>query len=132
MGEIRVIIAGGRDYTDYHRLKMYMDCLLEPLDKSQIEIISGGAKGADSLGERYARESGYKLKRFPANWNKYGKAAGPIRNKEMALYAAEVTGVLVAFWDGSSRGTYDMITRAEEYGLQVHIPKYSRRKSNES
>lgn len=132
MNEVRVIIAGGRDFTDYHKLKTYMNCLLQLLDKSQVEIISGGAKGADSLGERYAREFGYKLKRFPADWNKYGKAAGPIRNKEMALYAAEAKGVLVAFWDGSSRGTYDMITRAEEYGLQVHIPKYSRRKSNES
>lgn len=132
MNEVRVIIAGGRDFTDYHKLKTYMNCLLQLLDKSQVEIISGGAKGADSLGERYAREFGYKLKRFPANWNKYGKAAGPIRNKEMALYAAEAKGVLVAFWDGSSRGTYDMITRAEEYGLEVYIPKYSRRKSNES
>lgn len=132
MNEVRVIIAGGRDFTDYHKLKTYMNCLLQLLDKSQVEIVSGGAKGADSLGERYAREFGYKLKRFPADWNKYGKAAGPIRNKEMALYAAEVKGVLVAFWDGSSRGTYDMITRAEEYGLEVYIPKYSRRKSNES
>lgn len=132
MNEVRVIIAGGRDFTDYHKLKTYMNCLLQLLDKSQVEIISGGAKGADSLGERYAREFGYKLKRFPADWNKYGKAAGPIRNKEMALYAAEAKGVLVAFWDGSSRGTYDMITRAEEYGLEVYIPKYSRRKSNES
>lgn len=132
MNEVRVIIAGGRDFTDYHKLKTYMNCLLQLLDKSQVEIISGGAKGADSLGERYAREFGYKLKRFPADWNKYGKAAGPIRNKEMALYAAEAKGVLVAFWDGSSRGTYDMITRAKEYGLEVYIPKYSRRKSNES
>lgn len=132
MNEVRVIIAGGRDFTDYHKLKTHMNCLLQLLDKSQVEIISGGAKGADSLGERYAREFGYKLKRFPADWNKYGKAAGPIRNKEMALYAAEAKGVLVAFWDGSSRGTYDMITRAEEYGLEVYIPKYSRRKSNES
>lgn len=132
MNEVRVIIAGGRDFTDYHKLKTYMNCLLQLLDKSQVEIISGGAKGADFLGERYAREFGYKLKRFPADWNKYGKAAGPIRNKEMALYAAEAKGVLVAFWDGSSRGTYDMITRAEEYGLEVYIPKYSRRKSNES
>jgi hypothetical protein len=123
---IRVIIAGGRDFHDYPRLKAYMDCLLEPITEP-VEIVSGGANGADSLGERYARESGYKLKRFPANWDKYGKAAGPIRNKEMALYAAEVTGVLVAFWDGESRGTYDMITRAEEYNLQVHTPRYRRK-----
>lgn len=128
---IRIIIAGGRDFHDYRRLKAYMDCLLKPITDS-IEIVSGGANGADSLGERYARERGYDLKRFTADWDRYGKAAGPIRNKEMALYAAEVTGVLVAFWDGTSRGTYDMITRAEEYGLQIHIPKYSRRKDDKS
>ena len=126
MKQVRIIIAGGRDFTDYSQLKQFMDDLLKTLEGS-IEIVSGGAKGADSLGERYAREHGYKLKRFPANWDRYGKSAGIIRNKEMALYAAEVTGMLVAFWDGASRGTYDMITRAEEYNLEVHVSEYGGR-----
>lgn len=123
---IRIIIAGGRDFQDYRRLRAYMDCLLEPITDS-VEIVSGGARGADSLGEKYARERGYKLRRFLADWDKYGKAAGPVRNKEMALYAAEETGVLVAFWDGVSRGTYNMITYAEECNLKVYTPRYNRR-----
>lgn len=122
---IRVIIAGGRDFHDYRRLRAFMNCLLKPISEP-VEIISGGANGADSLGERYAKEYGYTLKRFPADWNKYGKAAGPIRNREMALYAAEETGVLVAFWDGASRGTQNMIARAEECGLKVFVPRYNK------
>lgn len=86
-------------------------------------------RGADTLGERFAKENGYPIKYFPADWNKYGKAAGVIRNEEMAKYAAEYEdeddeGILVAFWDGKSRGTKNMIDNAEKYGLAQYIVEF--------
>ena len=59
--------------------------------------------------------------KFPADWKTYGKTAGPIRNKQMAEFASQQTGMLIAFWDGKSRGTGSMIRLAKEYGLEVHI-----------
>lgn len=96
---MKVIIAGGRNFTDYQRLTKTCNKLLE--NETGIEIVSGAYyKGADLLGEQYAKEKGYKLTQFPANWKRYGKAAGPKRNQEMANYA----DALIAFWNGKSNG----------------------------
>lgn len=114
---IKVIIAGGRDFKDYDLLKEKLDYYLSNLEN--IIIVSGGASGADSLGERYAKEKGYSLVTFQADWNKYGKSAGPIRNRQMANYADH----LVAFWDGKSRGTLNMINTAKELALKIKIIK---------
>lgn len=114
----RVIVAGGRDFNDYGLLKDKLDYYLQNLP--DIEIVSGGAKGADALGERYAKESGYPLKVFPAAWDSLGKRAGLVRNEEMARYA----NYLVAFWDASSRGTKHMIDVAKRSGLKVKVVKY--------
>ena len=111
----KVIIAGSRDFADYALLCSFADEVLA--DAEDIEIVSGGARGADGLGERYARERGYALKVFPAEWKKWGRAAGPIRNGQMAGYA----DALIAFWDGQSSGTRDMIRKAEERGLRVKV-----------
>lgn len=115
----KVIIAGTRYFDDYDLLKVKCDNILSNLDN--IEIVSGRAKGADRLGEKYAKENNYSLKCFPANWHKYKKAAGPIRNKEMAEYA----DYLIVFWDGESKGTKNMIERAEKHGLKVRIIIYT-------
>ena len=111
----KVIIAGSRDFTDYALLRSFTDETLAGVE--DIEIVSGGARGADALGEQYARERGLSLKVFPAEWKKWGRAAGPIRNAQMADYA----DALIAFWDGKSAGTRDMIRKAEEKGLQVKV-----------
>lgn len=116
----RIIIAGMRTFTDYNRVKRAM-FRFAPLH--DVEIISGTAEGADKLGERFAAEYGLPLKRFPANWDKFGKAAGPIRNAQMAQYAAEEEGILVAFWDGQSKGTKSMINEAGKRGLHVIIER---------
>jgi hypothetical protein len=110
---MKTIIAGGRDVTEWHHL---MEAL-ESYRNDITEVVSGGAQGADALGERYAREAGLPLKRFPADWAKNGKAAGPIRNREMAAYAQ----ALIALWDGKSRGTANMIEEARARSLNVHI-----------
>lgn len=114
----KVIIAGTRDFSDYALLCSYADEVLA--GKEDVEIVSGGAKGADALGEQYARERGYALKVFPAEWKKYGRAAGPVRNAQMAEYA----DALIAFWDGKSAGTRSMIRKAEDLGLSVSVNIY--------
>ena len=81
------------------------------------EILSGAYKGADLLGERYAAERNYPIKQFPANWSRYGKSAGYKRNNEMALYA----DVLIAFWNGKSKGTKHMIELATQASLKVRV-----------
>lgn len=114
----KVIIAGGRDFSNYETLKKACDKIL--VNSDCMEIVSGTARGADQLGERYAKEKGYMIKRFPADWNTHGKKAGFLRNKEMAEYA----DALIAFWDGSSRGTNHMINLAKQQGLRVAIVHY--------
>ena len=115
----RVIIAGSRtcpekDYELFERVYKILKNLQE-----DIEIVSGTARGADRFGEWFASECGFKVKRFPAEWDKYGKSAGYIRNKEMADYATH----LIALWDGVSRGTSHMIKLAKEKGLKVRVVK---------
>lgn len=122
---IRIIVAGSRNFNNYSLLEQsLMDYIAGNFDPNEIEIISGGARGADSLGERFARECQLKLKRFPADWDRYGKSAGYLRNAEMADYAKQKTGVLFAFWDGQSRGTQHMINLATTKGLEVHVVKF--------
>lgn len=112
---MRVIIAGSRDITDYEIVK-------QAINASGFEItcvVSGGARGVDMLAIQYAREYGIKWKFFPADWDTYGKAAGPMRNSQMA----ENADALIAVWDGKSRGTADMIRKAQAKGLKVSIYK---------
>lgn len=114
MGEFKVVIAGGRDFNDFSKLCNTMDHLLRNQVKiNKIIIVSGGARGADTLGERYARLMGFGVTRVKADWNKHGKVAGFIRNKEMLNIADGV----VCFWDGKSIGTKHMID------IATHSPK---------
>ena len=114
--DFRVIIAGTRDFSNYELLRQKCDAILSAKRQdSNIVVVSGTARGADRLGERYARERGYEIRRFPADWDNDGNAAGPIRNAKMADNA----DALIAFWDGKSRGTRNMIETAEEKGLLV-------------
>jgi len=112
---MKIIIAGARLFTDYSLLKINCDKILSL--QNEIEIVSGTANGADKLGEKYAKEKGYLLKKFPANWDAYGKSAGYKRNEEMALYS----DALIAFWDGNSKGTKHMIDLAKKHGLKVRV-----------
>lgn len=115
----RVIIAGSRQFNNYSHLKNAMDYLLSNIS-DDITIVCGMARGADMLGERYAKEMGYGIDYFPADWDKFGKAAGYLRNEEMADNA----DALVAFWDGKSRGTKNMIDIARRHNLKVRIEMY--------
>ena len=117
---MKVIIAGGRYFDNYELLSTKCDKILQNQD--DVIIISGGAKGADSLGEKYAKERGYTLEIFPAKWDEHGKKAGIMRNVEMADNANS----LIAFWDGNSRGTKHMVETATNKGLSVTVIKYKK------
>ncbi len=81
------------------------------------EVVSGGAHGADQLGEWWAEQNGILVTVFEADWNKHGKSAGYKRNVEMAKYA----DACVCFWDGESLGTSHMIDIANKHRLQLHV-----------
>ena len=116
----KVIVAGCRDFADYELLKEKCDFYLQNQKPEIIVIVSGHASGADTLGERYAQERGYETEVYPADWKTNGRAAGPIRNAQMAA----VADALIAFWDGKSRGTKNMIDTATKRGLQVAVVRY--------
>lgn len=123
---VKVIIAGGRDFNDYELLKSKVDYYLSNAIKNnyKIIIVSGTARGADRLGEKYAKEKKYEIAYFPADWS-LGKRAGYIRNEQMALYAKEQgNGALIAFWDKQSRGTKHMIDLAKKHNLHTRIVNY--------
>lgn len=110
---MKTIIAGTRTITS-------LAIVAEAIKASEFdiaEVVSGGAPGVDALAEKWAEEHGIPVKRFPADWNRYGRRAGPIRNTEMAGYAE----ALIAVWDGQSRGTKNMIRQARKHGLRVFV-----------
>lgn len=113
----RVIIAGSRSFENYAFLKTICDQLLI---QPPYEIISGTARGVDQLGERYAQENRYLLKRFPADWDQYKKRAGFVRNQAMADYCS-AGDLLIAFWDGQSSGTKMMIEIARKRSMVVEV-----------
>ena len=119
--DYRVIIAGCRDFYNYVTLKERCEYYLQNKMKTHnVIIVSGHATGADSLGEKFAADHNLKCELYPADWERHGRAAGPIRNEEMA----EVSDALIAFWDGKSRGTRSMIEIARRKGLQVAVVRY--------
>lgn len=110
---MKVIIAGSRTFNNY-------DLLEKVLQEENLiieEIVCGGARGADTLGAEWAKKNGVPIKYFNAEWDIYGRAAGTIRNHQMGDYA----DYLIAFWDGKSRGTKDMIDYMQQLGKHGKI-----------
>ena len=121
MDNFKVIIAGSRGFSNYKLLREQCNKFLREKRKtSNIIIVSGNARGADTLGEKYAQDEGFTLEIYPAQWKKFGKRAGYRRNEQMA----EVADALIAFWDGSSKGTKHMIDIMEDKKLLVRVIKY--------
>jgi hypothetical protein len=121
MENFKVIIAGSRGFSNYKLLREKCNEYLREKRKDyNIIIISGGARGADFFGEKYAQDEGFPLEIYPANWNKFGKSAGFRRNEQMA----EVADALIAFWDGKSHGTKHMIEIMENKKLLVKVVNY--------
>lgn len=132
MKELRIIIAGSRNFNDFTLLeksveKIRQDIIAEKSKSiSRVCIVSGTARGADRLGELYAQKAGLHTYKFPADWDNLGKRAGYVRNEEMAKFAIKDGnyGILISFWDGESKGTKHMIDLAQKHGLEVHVIRY--------
>lgn len=146
---IRLIIAGSRDFNNYELLESEVDKYLQEILKEEheidlvtdgegnwywcnwalqegiepedlpLEIISGGARGADKLGEKYARENNYKVRKFIPDWEK-GKSAGMVRNIEMLKYSSHA----LIFWDGESRGSKQAMDNAKKYNVKLRVIGY--------
>jgi hypothetical protein len=107
-------VIGSRGFEDYEQMKAILK------DKGLTGIVSGGAKGADTLAERYAKESGLPVETIKPEWTKYGRAAGMVRNKEIVSKA----DIVFAFWDGTSKGTKSSIDFAKKTGKKIEIIYY--------
>lgn len=121
----KIVIAGGRTFTKYALLQKTMCEKIRTLSKQgidDIEIVSGGAIGADKLGELFAKKWALGLKVFPADWGMHGKSAGAIRNMQMAKYCDEA----VVFWDGKSKGSHNMINCMNDIKKPVMVVMYSK------
>lgn len=115
---MKLIVAGSRGITDYATVRQaIIDSGLWSLHKHTLEIVCGMARGVDLLGLEFAKSNSLKWHEFPADWNKYGKRAGYLRNIQMGEFSDGV----VAIWDGKSRGTKQMIDWAMEKGLFVYV-----------
>lgn len=110
---MRIVVSGGRNITDVKTVERGLDGHFGCKDI----VITGGCRGVDQIAHYYASRFFVKTEVHTAAWEKYGKAAGPIRNREMIKDA----DILIAFWDGESRGTKDAIDLANEYGVETHI-----------
>ena len=119
-----LLIAGSRDFNDYKRLESICNLLLRNV-KCDIVIVSGGARGADTLAEHYAFTNGFELKVFKAKWDKYGKSAGYRRNEEMQEFIAKKNRKgIICFWDGSSKGTRHNFELARKLQNPLRIYNY--------
>ena len=118
---MRLIVAGGRDFTDTNRMIAELQKLVDSGEITDSpELVCGMARGADLTAYNLWKEAGMVIHQFPADWDKLGKRAGYVRNTEMAKFA----DVLVAFWDGKSKGTKHMIDIMGKLGKPVYVVRY--------
>jgi len=112
---MNVVIAGTRTFDNYALLEAVCDSVLS--GKHVDAILCGECRGADVLGRQYAERHGIAVESYPAEWKLYGRSAGVRRNKQMAEHA----DLLIAFWDGKSRGTANMIKLMRNKETYVHM-----------
>ena len=118
--DIKVLVCGSRGFNDYVLMKTQIMKLLNRFDTT-ITIISGGAKGADTLAEDVAKQLGISTTILKPNWDKHGKSAGMIRNNAMLDMKPNI---VLAFWDGKSKGTKHTIAEARKRKIEVHLVQY--------
>lgn len=120
MKPFKLIVAGGRDFADKALFLKTMQQVEQDLSEYSVSLVSGMAKGADMMAYQFARQEGITCHEFPADWNKYGKAAGFRRNQEMGIFSDG----LVAFWDGKSHGTKHMIETMKAQNKWIMVVRY--------
>lgn len=117
----KIIIAGSRSFNNFDLMYSEVIKFLGDKPRVQYEIVSGGAEGADKLGELLAKKHNLKLTIMNADWNHYGKSAGYIRNVQMAKYA---DACIVFMKKGGSKGSQHMIDIADERGLDLKVIEF--------
>lgn len=118
-----VLVCGGREFADYLLLVKKLDKITADLGK--LVVVHGAAAGADTLADKWVQERGHTVVRFHADWEKHGKAAGPLRNQEMLDFILTAQQrFAVCCWDGESRGTKDMIRKLAGAGIETRIIRY--------
>lgn len=117
---MKIAIVGSRGFNDYEILKKYINDTKQQYDYEFDTVVSGGARGADSLGERYAEEYGLEKMIFPADWKRFGKKAGFLRNVDIIKNC----DICFAFWDGESHGTKHDIDLCKQYSKTCYICRY--------
>jgi len=112
---MKVIIAGSRSITDENEVVQAI------VDSGFMitEVVSGGARGVDRIGEKWAQMMGIPVTRFIPDWEHLGKSAGHTRNHDMAVYVGSQGG-LILVWDGMSSGSKNMLQHATTYELRIH------------
>lgn len=112
---MKIALIGSRTFTDYDLLKNTVTAYLAENEQTATHIVSGGAKGADTLAEQFALEKQLKMIVFKPDWKQFGKRAGYVRNTDII----ENADIVFAFWDGTSRGTKDSIDKAKTLNKQL-------------
>lgn len=114
---ITVLVTGSRDWTDEATIRHELQCIQD--DNLNCKLVHGAARGADSIAAKIASEMGWLIEAYPADWQKHGKKAGPIRNQVMLDLG--MPDMVLAFPLPQSIGTFDMIRRAENAGVPVRV-----------
>lgn len=114
---MKIAVIGSRDYVNYDEAKIYIEKCIRETGAESIVILSGCCRGADMLGEKYAEEKGYEVKRIKPEWDKFGRAAGVVRNKKIAVEA----DLVICFWDGNSKGTKITLDQSKKLNKKVMI-----------
>jgi hypothetical protein len=117
---LRVVIAGGRDFNNMELFNGAIQLAFEDCAINEIELVCGMARGADTVGRNWALQNNLRIHEFPADWDKYGKRAGFLRNEEMAKFAH--VGIL--FWDGKSKGTGHMLDLMRKHNKPTYVFGY--------
>lgn len=113
---MKCVICGSRSIIDYE----IVEKTIKESKFTITEVVSGCAAGVDLLGEKWAKQNDIPISKFPAEWEKYGKLAGYIRNKQMVDYVTP-DGCVIAVWDGISKGTVHTIKYAKEKGVKIFV-----------
>lgn len=117
-----LIVVGSRDYNNYNEMSKILDFLLQNQKDKNIVIVSGGAKGADRFAEIYAQNHNYQIQIIKAEWNKYGKSAGYLRNKKMHEFIKDKPHKgCVCFWNEKSKGTQHNFSLAKKYNIPLRV-----------
>ena len=116
----RIVICGGKEFVGGESFTAKLDKIMSQLPQDEIEIVSGGSRGADQFGEAYAKAHGYPVMQFLPNWELHGQQAGYIRNGKMVRYATHI----IAFHDGYHKSTQHIIDQANLHNLPVRVIRY--------